>query len=115
MHTILTIDDDSRVRNFLVHSLSSSGYRVLTAKNGLEGLLTLEQEFVDLVLLDFDMPGLTGANIIQLIFCFITISSESAVNDVGRTRNRCQVCSNETASTRFNGRKFPIIGNLLSS
>ena len=40
--------------------LESEGYRVLTAEDGLQGLAIFQREAVDLVLLDYRMPGMDG-------------------------------------------------------
>ncbi len=57
---ILCVDDESSgllMRRLL---LESQGYRVLTAENGAEGIAILSAEAVDLVLLDYLMPGADG-------------------------------------------------------
>jgi CheY-like chemotaxis protein len=58
--TILVVDDDEFARRFVSRTLESEGYRVLTAENGLIGLAALGTEQVDLVLMDVEMPGLSG-------------------------------------------------------
>ena len=59
--SILVIDDDPDVRGFIVTSLGEQGYRVREASDGREGLAALERELPDLVVLDFIMPGMSGA------------------------------------------------------
>jgi len=61
--TVLVIDDDPDVRHFLSDSLESLGYRVLLAEDGEKGLSILETAKPDVLLLDFAMPGLTGAEV----------------------------------------------------
>jgi PAS domain S-box-containing protein len=58
---ILVVDDDPDVRRFLADSLSDLGYQVADAADGRAGLALLDQEEVDLVLVDYAMPGMTGA------------------------------------------------------
>lgn len=41
-------------------TLESQGYRVLTAENGSEGLSIFGTQLVDLVVLDYKMPGMNG-------------------------------------------------------
>jgi PAS domain S-box-containing protein len=65
--SVLVIDDDPDVRGFIVTSLEEQGYRVHEASNGREGLATLEREVPDLVVLDFIMPGLSGADVARRI------------------------------------------------
>jgi CheY-like chemotaxis protein len=65
--SILVIDDDPDVRGFIAATLGEQGYRVLEASDGREGLATLEREAPDLVVLDFIMPGLSGADVARRI------------------------------------------------
>ena len=65
--SVLVIDDDPDVRSFIVNSLEEQGYRVREASDGGEGLAALEREVPDLVVLDFIMPGLSGADVARKI------------------------------------------------
>jgi CheY-like chemotaxis protein len=60
---VLCVDDEAiglRVRKIL---LESHGYQVLTANDGVEGLSLFDQYPVDLVVLDYYMPGLNGGEV----------------------------------------------------
>jgi CheY-like chemotaxis protein len=61
--TILVIDDDRDVRAFLSAALEGIGHRVLLAQDGPEGLLKLQTSTPDLVLLDYAMPLMHGAEV----------------------------------------------------
>jgi CheY-like chemotaxis protein len=65
--SVLVIDDDPDVRGFVVAALEEQGYRVRQASNGRDGLASIEQETPDLVVLDFIMPGLSGADVARQI------------------------------------------------
>lgn len=65
--SVLVIDDDPDVRGFIVNSLEEQGYRVREASDGREGLAAIERETPDLVVLDFIMPGLSGADVARQI------------------------------------------------
>jgi CheY-like chemotaxis protein len=65
--SVLVIDDDPDVRAFIAASLEEQGYRVRQASDGREGLAALERETPDLVVLDFIMPGLSGAEVARKI------------------------------------------------
>jgi len=65
--SILVVDDDPDVRGFIVTSLEEQGYRVREASDGHEGLAAIERETPDLVVLDFIMPGLSGADVARQI------------------------------------------------
>jgi PAS domain S-box-containing protein len=61
--TILVIDDDPDVRAFISESLAEQGYNVFQANDGRSGLSAFAAERPDLVVLDFIMPGLSGADV----------------------------------------------------
>jgi PAS domain S-box-containing protein len=61
--SVLVIDDDPDVRGFVAATLSDLGYRVTEARDGREGLRAYREDVPDLVILDYIMPGLTGADI----------------------------------------------------
>ena len=65
--SVLVIDDDPDVRGFIANSLEEQGYRVREAGDGREGLAAIERETPDLVVLDFIMPGLSGAEVARHI------------------------------------------------
>lgn len=61
--TVLAVDDDPDVRQFLADSLESLGFQVILAEDGEGGLSALASSSPDVVLLDFAMPGMTGAEV----------------------------------------------------
>jgi len=65
--TVLVIDDDPDVRGFIVESLEDQGYAVREAGDGREGLKEMARKAPDLVVLDFIMPGLSGAEVASRI------------------------------------------------
>lgn len=58
--TVLVVDDEKPLRDFVRRNLEVRGYKVLNAANGLEALAIFESEQVDLVILDIMMPHLDG-------------------------------------------------------
>jgi CheY-like chemotaxis protein len=60
---ILVIDDDDDVREFLAGSLQSLGHDVIAASSGEEGLDRILADRLDLALIDYAMPGMTGADV----------------------------------------------------
>ena len=58
--TILVVDDESQIRRVLRATLSSNGYEVLEAKDGPEAIDMVIRERPDLILLDVNMPGMSG-------------------------------------------------------
>jgi CheY-like chemotaxis protein len=65
--TLLIADDDPQLRHALAEVFEGQGYRVRTAASGEESLELLERDPVDCLLIDFNLPGLTGLETIQLV------------------------------------------------
>lgn len=63
---VLVVDDDSRVLR-LVKGVLGNKYNVATAINGKVAMKFLENKETDLILLDYEMPGESGAQILQRI------------------------------------------------
>ncbi|MGJ7580313.1 response regulator [Variovorax sp. RHLX14] len=63
-HKVLVIEDDAEVRRAIVESLSMLGYVVSEAADGATGLAALEASRHDLMVVDYAMPGLNGAEVI---------------------------------------------------
>ena len=64
---ILVIDDESILRDSLEVALKTSGYEVLTARTGEEGLEQFRKENPDLILLDHWLPGINGDEVLRRI------------------------------------------------
>lgn len=57
---VLIIDDDPNIRQLLRQELTSEGYQVSEAENGMRGLALIEAEPPDVVILDVQMPHPNG-------------------------------------------------------
>jgi len=58
--TILVVDDEIQIANILVRSAKRIGFESYAAYNGKEGLDFLNKYQIDLVIVDQNMPGMTG-------------------------------------------------------
>ncbi len=65
--TILAIDTDMSILQFLERLLTSKGYHVLLAADGVQGLRLLRSTKVDLILLGITMPDLDGLAVLRSI------------------------------------------------
>jgi DNA-binding NtrC family response regulator len=63
--TILIADDDPDIRDILKDALISLGARTITATNGQECLDHVEADAPDLLLLDIEMPGKNGLDVLK--------------------------------------------------
>jgi signal transduction histidine kinase/CheY-like chemotaxis protein len=62
---ILVVEDDSDVRRVIVECLGLIGYQVTEAANGTEGLAAMGAAKPDLLVVDYAMPDMTGAEVIS--------------------------------------------------
>jgi two-component system KDP operon response regulator KdpE len=58
--TILVVDDEPQIRRVMRSTLMSNGYDILEAKNGEEAIRSVMREHPDLILLDVNMPEMSG-------------------------------------------------------
>ncbi len=65
--TILIVDDEPRIRDFVRMNLELEHYRVLEASNGIEALDQLREHLPDLVVLDVMMPEMDGFETLRCI------------------------------------------------
>lgn len=60
---ILLVEDEVKLARFVELELTSEGYRVSVAHDGLSGLTMAREESPDLLILDWLLPGMTGVEI----------------------------------------------------
>ena len=58
--TILVVDDEEDILEFVGYNLRQEGYQVLTANNGLQAIKIAQEHIPDLVILDVMMPDMDG-------------------------------------------------------
>ncbi|AEF22082.1 two-component system response regulator RssB [Pseudomonas fulva] len=86
--TLLLIDDDEVVRASIAAYLEDSGFNILLASNGLQGLEVFERERPDLVVCDLRMPQVDGLELIRRISALeysapiIVVSGAGVMTDV---------------------------------
>jgi DNA-binding NtrC family response regulator len=73
---VLIVDDETDIINISQKILQESGYTVITARSGEEGIAKYLQNQVDLVLLDVSMPGIGGVKCLRHI---MSLSSKAKV------------------------------------
>jgi CheY-like chemotaxis protein len=67
MTSVLVIDDDTDICEYIQTYLESFDYKVLIANNGDEGLRIIRAHFPDIIILDIHFPGKSGIDILRSI------------------------------------------------
>jgi DNA-binding response OmpR family regulator len=65
--TVLIIEDEADIQNFISRVLELEGYKVLRADDGKIGMDILQDNNIDLVLLDLRLPGRDGWSVLREI------------------------------------------------
>lgn len=64
---VLVVDDSATVRKFVAASLNITGFRVVTAADGVEALEQMPAEKFDLIITDLNMPDMDGFEFIRTV------------------------------------------------
>ena len=91
--TVLAVDDNATIRKAISMRLGSRGYDVITAADGPGALAVVKRQRIDLVLLDLQMPGMRGEDVLQEIrtrfsptqLPVIMLAASSDRNDIRRS------------------------------
>jgi len=65
--TVLVVDDDESMRTLLRRMLERTGFTVITAINGQDGMERFSKQPVDIVVTDMMMPVLDGVELIRVL------------------------------------------------
>ena len=67
MYKILIVEDEKNIREIVGKYLEASGYQVIEAEDGLEGLYQFNEKSIDLAILDLMMPKMDGFELLKEI------------------------------------------------
>jgi len=89
---VLAVDDNATIRKAISMRLGSKGYDVVTASDGADALKLVEKRPFDLVLLDLQMPGMHGEEVLKRLrrtysqteLPVIMLAASSDRGDIGR-------------------------------
>ncbi|MBN9416976.1 MAG: response regulator [Candidatus Eremiobacteraeota bacterium] len=78
---ILVVDDHSQIRFLYRRVLESAGYTVTEAADGVEALESMESQDYDLIITDWDMPGMGGEQLLSEVAetPYLVVSASSKV------------------------------------
>ena len=66
-YTVLIIEDEKNISDFMSKALKSNGYRVITAVSGKAGLSLISSQCPDIILLDLGLPDIEGNDVITSV------------------------------------------------
>lgn len=67
MSRLLIIEDDVNINEMLQEAFGKKGYEVVSAYSGMEGILRIEKETYQMVILDLMLPGMDGQQVLKNI------------------------------------------------
>ena len=64
---ILIVEDEALIADSIEYALKKEGFQVITARDGIQGLVTAREQYPDLMILDIMLPGMSGFDICRAI------------------------------------------------
>jgi two-component system NtrC family sensor kinase len=88
--TVLIVDDSKAVRIYVEEILGKEGYSVSTACDGFSGLESINRDHPDVILLDVEMPGMNGLEVLDVLRADQQLSSIILFTTLSSLENRVQ-------------------------
>jgi len=91
---VLLVEDDDDNRELMAEVLSASGYEVLSAASGQQGLEMLAKNSIDVVVTDVGMPGMGGLELARAAKAIapkipvVIVTGWAERDDIARARGR---------------------------
>jgi Response regulators consisting of a CheY-like receiver domain and a winged-helix DNA-binding domain len=65
--TVLVVEDEAAQRDLLSYNLEAEGFRVSRAENGEEALILIDEEYPDIIVLDWMLPRISGIEVCRQV------------------------------------------------
>lgn len=104
--TILVVDDSLTVRKITGRLLEREGYRVLTAKDGVDALETLQEVVPDVVLSDIEMPRMDGFDLVRNIRADQRLSAVPVIMITSRLAAKHRRYAQEIGANHYLGKPY---------
>ena len=109
MATILAIDDDREIIEFLCEALEPLGHELLTAGDGLAALEIVRCQMPDLVLLDVGLPGIDGYEVCARLKSNPDFATVPILFLSGKTEIDCKVRGLELGGIDYVPKPFSVV------
>ncbi len=106
MGYILIIEDNQANADIMARTLTSAGFQVKHTLRGLEGAKLAREERPDLILMDFDLPDVSGQTITMVIRKQLGQSAPPIVAVTGRTEDAERRRARDIGCTAFVAKPF---------
>jgi two-component system alkaline phosphatase synthesis response regulator PhoP len=100
-HTILLVDDETDILEFLSYNIRKEGYKVFTATNGEDGVKLAQQLSPSLIILDVMMPKMDGIEACQIIRKDLNISQPIIAFLTSRAEDYAQIAGFEAGADDY--------------
>jgi two-component system, OmpR family, alkaline phosphatase synthesis response regulator PhoP len=111
--TILLVDDENDILEFLSYNLKKEGYKVITSDNALDGIQMVKDFSPSLIILDVMMPNMDGIEACQIIRKDLNIQQPLIVFLTSRAEDYSQIAGFEAGADDYISK--PIRPRLLAS
>lgn len=95
-HSVLIVDDDNEALEEMVEALQGQGLNVHSANDGNNALKLAYVHHPDFILIDYQLPDITGLEVVQAIRCFLPNVQVIMISGVDRF-NECATTINTSA------------------
>jgi chemosensory pili system protein ChpA (sensor histidine kinase/response regulator) len=103
---IMVVDDSLTVRKIASRFLQREGYRVCTARDGVEALEMLEDEMPALMLLDIEMPRMDGYEVVRHVRAGVTTRDLPIIMITSRTADKHRTHALEAGVDGYMGKPY---------
>lgn len=100
-HSILIVDDEPDIIEFLSYNIRKEGYKVFTATNGEEAVKMTQQISPSLILLDVMMPKMDGIETCQVIRKDLNLSQPIIAFLTSRSEDYAQIAGFEAGADDY--------------
>jgi sigma-B regulation protein RsbU (phosphoserine phosphatase) len=107
-NTILIIDDNAEFVSSLQIGLETEGYTVIPALDSINGWKELERCQPDIILLDWEMPGMSGIELVKLIKSDVVHRNCYIIMITGRTGTKNIVQGLDAGADDYLNKRFEI-------